>query len=71
MTPEKFFHELLGLGLNWKVDECEFKREEGVVLLAICAVMRRLLCVLNHMLARPEFVPTAGTKLISGVAVPP
>lgn len=26
---------------------------------AICAVMRRLLCVLNHMLARPEFVPAA------------
>ncbi|MEI8233645.1 MAG: hypothetical protein WCH57_03050, partial [Verrucomicrobiota bacterium] len=35
MTPEKLFHELLGLGLNWKVEECEFKREEGVVCLRI------------------------------------
>ena len=35
MTPEKLFHELLGLGLNWKVEECEFKREEGVVYLRI------------------------------------
>lgn len=24
---------------------------------ALCAVLRRLLCVLNHMLARPDFVP--------------
>ena len=36
MTPEKLFHELLGLGLNWRVQECEFKREKGVVLLVIC-----------------------------------
>lgn len=36
MTPEKLFHELLGLGLNWKVEECEFKHEEGVVSLVIC-----------------------------------
>ena len=35
MTPEKLFHELLGLGLNWKVEECEYKREEGVVSLRI------------------------------------
>lgn len=35
MTPEKLFHELLGLGLNWKVEECEYRREEGVVLLRI------------------------------------
>ena len=35
MTPEKLFHELLGLGLNWKVEECEFKREDGVVYLRI------------------------------------
>ena len=35
MSPEKLFHELLGLGLNWKVEECEFKREEGVVCLRI------------------------------------
>jgi transposase len=36
MTPEKLFHELLGLGLNWKVEECEFRREDGVVSLRIC-----------------------------------
>ena len=36
MTPEKLFHELLGLGLNWKVEECEFRREDGVVYLRIC-----------------------------------
>ena len=35
MTPEKLFHELLGLGLNWKVTECEFDRESGVVRLRI------------------------------------
>ncbi len=35
MTPEKLFHELLGLGLNWKVTECEFDRESGVVQLRI------------------------------------
>ena len=35
MTPEKLFHELLGLGLNWKVEECEFNRVDGVVYLQI------------------------------------
>jgi len=35
MTPEKLFHELLGLGLNWKVEECEFDRGEGIVRLKI------------------------------------
>ena len=35
MTPEKLFHELLGLGLNWKVDECEFNRVDGVVYLQV------------------------------------
>ena len=31
MTPEKLVHELLGLGPHWKVNECEFARESGVV----------------------------------------
>jgi hypothetical protein len=35
MTPEKLLHELLGLGLNWKLAECEFDRESGVVRLRI------------------------------------
>lgn len=35
MTPEKLFHELLGLGMNWEVSECEYDRESGVVRLAI------------------------------------
>jgi transposase len=35
MTPEKLFHELLGLGMNWEVVECEYDRVEGVVRLAI------------------------------------
>jgi len=35
MTPEKLFHELLGLGLNWEVIESRFDREKGVVFLAI------------------------------------
>ena len=35
VTPEKLFHELLGLGLNWKVTECEFDSESGVVRLRI------------------------------------
>jgi len=35
MTPEKLFHELLGLGMKWEVTECEYDRKEGVVRLAI------------------------------------
>jgi hypothetical protein len=35
VTPEKLFHELLGLGLKWKVTECEFDSESGVVRLRI------------------------------------
>jgi transposase len=35
MTPEKLFHELLGLGLNWEVMESRFERESGKVLLEI------------------------------------
>ena len=33
MTPEKLFHELLGLGLNWEVIESRFERESGTVFL--------------------------------------
>jgi transposase len=36
MTPEKLFHELLGLGLNWEVTESRFEQESGTVFLAIC-----------------------------------
>jgi transposase len=35
MTPEKLFHELLGLGLNWEVVESRFERESRTVLLEI------------------------------------
>lgn len=35
MTPEKLFHELLGLGLNWEVIESRFERESGSVYLEI------------------------------------
>jgi transposase len=35
MTPEKLFHELLGLGLNWEVNESRFERETGTVFLEI------------------------------------
>jgi transposase len=35
VTPEKLFHQLLGLGMNWEVTECEYDRAEGVVRLAI------------------------------------
>jgi transposase len=35
MTPEKLFHELLGLGLNWEVTESRFEREDGTVFLEI------------------------------------
>jgi hypothetical protein len=35
MTPEKLFHELLGLGLNWEVVESRFERESGTVFLEI------------------------------------
>lgn len=35
MTPEKLFHELLGLGLNWEVVESRFERGSGTVILEI------------------------------------
>jgi transposase len=35
MTPEKLFHELLGLGLNWEVVESRFEPESGTVFLEI------------------------------------
>jgi len=35
MTPEKLFHELLGLGLNWEVVESSFHHESGTVKLEI------------------------------------
>jgi transposase len=35
MTPEKLFHELLGLGLNWEVKESRFEKESGTVYLEI------------------------------------
>lgn len=35
MTPEKLFHELLGLGLNWEVINSHFDRENSVVVLEI------------------------------------
>lgn len=35
MTPEKLFHELLGLGLNWEVSESRFEPANGTVFLEI------------------------------------
>jgi transposase len=35
MTPEKLFHELLGLGLNWEVKESRFDPASGTVFLEI------------------------------------
>ncbi|HEY9171009.1 MAG TPA: ISL3 family transposase [Verrucomicrobiae bacterium] len=35
MTPEKLFHELLGLGLNWEVVESRFDHKRGTVFLEI------------------------------------
>ena len=35
MTPEKLFHELLGLGLNWEVIDSRFDQEKGTVILEI------------------------------------
>jgi transposase len=35
MTPEKLFHELLGLGLNWEVAESRFDASSGTVYLEI------------------------------------
>ena len=35
MTPERMFHELLGLGLNWEVVESRFEKESGTVFLEI------------------------------------
>ena len=35
MTPEKLFHELLGLGLKWEVVQSRFERESGAVFLEI------------------------------------
>jgi transposase len=35
MTPEKLFHELLGLGMNWEVAESRFDHVSGTVFLEI------------------------------------
>jgi len=35
MTPEKLFHELLGLGLNWEVVDSRFEHKSGTVFLEI------------------------------------
>lgn len=35
MTPEKLFHELLGLGLKWEVEESRFDHKSGTVFLEI------------------------------------
>jgi transposase len=35
VTPEKLFHELLGLGLNWEVSESRFDRVRSLVVLEI------------------------------------
>jgi transposase len=35
MTPEKLFHDLLGLGLNWEVKESRFEKGSGTVFLEI------------------------------------
>ena len=35
MTPEKLFHELLGLGLSWEVIESRFERDSSTVILEI------------------------------------
>jgi transposase len=35
MTPQKLFHELLGLGLKWEVVESRFDRQTGTVFLEI------------------------------------
>ena len=40
MTPEKLFHELLGLGLNWEVIASRFDRESGTVSLEIAETPR-------------------------------
>jgi len=40
MTPEKLFHELLGLGLNWEVSASRFERESGTVFLEIRETLR-------------------------------
>lgn len=35
MTPERMFHDLLGLGLNWEVSESSFEKETSTVSLEI------------------------------------
>ena len=35
MTPEKMFHEMLGLGSEWQVSACRFNPESGLVRLQI------------------------------------
>lgn len=35
VTPEKLFHELLGLGMKWEVKASRFERESGTVFLEI------------------------------------
>ena len=32
MTPEKLFHQMLGLGNEWQVGDCRFDENNGVFL---------------------------------------
>jgi hypothetical protein len=40
MKTEKLFHELLGLGMKWEVQECEFDHIQGVVRIKILDTAR-------------------------------
>lgn len=40
MTPEKLFHELLGLGLKWEVSDSQFDRQSSCVVLQIKETQR-------------------------------
>jgi hypothetical protein len=35
MTPEALFHQMLGLGEEWRVSRCEFDATEGEVRLSV------------------------------------
>jgi transposase len=55
MTPEKLFHELLGLGLNWEVAESRFEAASGIVFLEIRETSR-----LWDQVRCPKCTSTAG-----------
>ena len=62
MTPEQLFHELLGLGRQWRVTRCEFTLEDGLVRLWIEETPRVVDTRKHQRRAGGELLRSCGTS---------